>query len=462
MENRKKNFSVRLQFLLRTVGLKNATLAKAVQYDLSYISKWLGGKMLPSEKNIEEVLGKIAACIEINDVEKKLLEEYECPIEELNGKIYQDLLLAWKASRTNMKAEDKVLPVVTCTEVVEILCKKVLAADSVVGLLDIMMLPHDDRLALAGIRDGSFIQIANTTKYVMIVCLKSEDCVYDSVFLIHLLTSFSGIDFYLYNNKMAEGKIVYYIDGMAYTAVYIPGNNHCLAYTMIANGVEVGRELNALFNQENLIFWKTTISDMILNRSYVQSMISTNIKWLLGHATELLIPQEVFEDFIIETRFEKECRMSYQLSQSILHQTHVCILIYESAISNLVVDRTIDFYNEPKKLNDEQLHKSLDYYISLIDMGAQVKLIQGGFFDDFKHITNPCMLLSDTVSYLRLENGRYKDNIMLLKDREVKELFDSFFEKVWSERSDVVIEDREAVLSRIKHYREAVEMLRSS
>ena len=52
-------FAAELQKLLRITNTKSATLAKAVQYDLSYISKWLSGKMLPSEKYIDEVISDI-------------------------------------------------------------------------------------------------------------------------------------------------------------------------------------------------------------------------------------------------------------------------------------------------------------------------------------------------------------------------------------------------------------------
>jgi len=451
-------FSARLQFLLRMTGVKNSTLAEAVQYDESYISKWLGGKILPSEKNIEEVIEKISICIEQNDIERKLLKEYKCEVEEIRGEISEDLLSAWRLSRSNIEEENKVFPLVTCTEMINSLCEKILKADEVVGLLDILMLPHDDRLIMAGIKEGSFVQREKKTKYVMIVNLESADCVYDAVFLIHLLTSFSSLDFHIYNNKRAVGKIIYCIDRRAYIATYITGNINCIAYTKISNGNEVYRELNSLYNQENLIFKKTTVPEMIKNRNYIQSMISTNIKWLLGHATELLLPQEVFNSFITGSELADEKRMSYQLSQNILHQINVCVLIYESAISNLVVNKTVDFYNEPRILSDDQLCKCLDYYVSLIDMGAQIKFIRGGFFDDFKHITNPCMFLSDVVSYLRLENGQYNDNIILIKDRKAHELFNSFFDTVWSHRPDVIIADREAILNKMKHYRKAVEM----
>ena len=40
--------------------IKNAALAKALQYDVSYISKWISGRMLPAEKTKRNVLQRIS------------------------------------------------------------------------------------------------------------------------------------------------------------------------------------------------------------------------------------------------------------------------------------------------------------------------------------------------------------------------------------------------------------------
>ena len=42
----KNRFSVLLEHLTSMANLKNYVLAKAVQYDESYISKWISGKSL--------------------------------------------------------------------------------------------------------------------------------------------------------------------------------------------------------------------------------------------------------------------------------------------------------------------------------------------------------------------------------------------------------------------------------
>ena len=59
METEKNRFSQLLEQLMNLGEIKNAALAKALQYDVSYISKWVSGRMLPAEKNKRNVLKRI-------------------------------------------------------------------------------------------------------------------------------------------------------------------------------------------------------------------------------------------------------------------------------------------------------------------------------------------------------------------------------------------------------------------
>ena len=47
----KNRFSQLLEQLILMSEVKNTSLAKALQYDASYISKWINGRILPTEKS---------------------------------------------------------------------------------------------------------------------------------------------------------------------------------------------------------------------------------------------------------------------------------------------------------------------------------------------------------------------------------------------------------------------------
>ena len=59
----KNRFSNLLKHLMAVTKLKNYTLAKELQYDESYISKWVTGSLLPTEKNSDQVFRDISRCV---------------------------------------------------------------------------------------------------------------------------------------------------------------------------------------------------------------------------------------------------------------------------------------------------------------------------------------------------------------------------------------------------------------
>ena len=91
----KNRFSVLLEHLTSMANLKNYVLAKAVQYDESYISKWISGKSLPTEKNHEIILQNISQCIVealTGDNRDTFLEEYQISdVSNLQKAIYDHL-----------------------------------------------------------------------------------------------------------------------------------------------------------------------------------------------------------------------------------------------------------------------------------------------------------------------------------------------------------------------------------
>ena len=91
----RNRFSSLLKHLMTVAKLKNYTLAKELQYDESYISKWVTGVSLPTEKNYEKVLQGIARCIvETSDEDsiRSLKEELELETDDdLERAMYYNL-----------------------------------------------------------------------------------------------------------------------------------------------------------------------------------------------------------------------------------------------------------------------------------------------------------------------------------------------------------------------------------
>ena len=86
-------------------------------------------------------------------------------------------------------------------------------------------------------------------------------------------------------------------------------------------------------------------------------------------------------------------------------------------------------------------------------------MVEGGFSNDFRYITNPCVFLSETVGYLRLENKKYSNNILLIKDKDIMEVFRKFYTAIWNQRQDVVVSDRRKIIDRIDYYIKSLHLM---
>ena len=91
----KNRFSRLLDSLMADAELKNCVLANELQYDVSYISKWISGRMIPSEKSADKILEGISrtlveSCSETG--KQKLLNDYQVVSEaDLQMAIYDNL-----------------------------------------------------------------------------------------------------------------------------------------------------------------------------------------------------------------------------------------------------------------------------------------------------------------------------------------------------------------------------------
>ena len=137
--------------------------------------------------------------------------------------------------------------------------------------------------------------------------------------------------------------------------------------------------------------------------------------------------------------------------------------MYNRALVDFVLSGETDFFNRKVILSPEQRKETLIHIRDMIGKISdhKLKVIVDGFSDDYKYITNPCMFLSDSLDYLRLENMQYENNLMLIKDDSVRNIFDVFFENIWSCDQNVFDTGTEDIVKRLDDFIETSELLMS-
>lgn len=217
----KNRFSVLLEHLMSVADLKNSVLARAVQYDDSYISKWISGKLLPTEKNHENILMSISHCIVealSEDSTTQLLQEYQLQnTEDLVSAIYDNLESEYAyvkelQSTTGTEVAPKIsyYPELTLDQFIFKMkhpsLRKVNSLN-VYAIVDILSVDPNYQFLIAELNSvhGGRDLVFPGVHFSLFIDLESatSNATYTACFLMNVITHLSNIDFTLYCGMQA-------------------------------------------------------------------------------------------------------------------------------------------------------------------------------------------------------------------------------------------------------------------
>ncbi len=488
MERKNNQFGKTLEYLLLTSGVKNYTIAKALNYDVSYISKWISAAALPSRKNIERIISQTALVISEQGDQMSLTELgrqlgiLDASNKELLVKTIKDRLTEAYFAASGYSHDEKYINNAHLTALPEgqqpLLMEFSKEIDlnqqvNIAVMVDLFALERTAKLALAGIENHRFRlkEIKENIHLHMILNLDNlkGNMVYDVVLLIHLLTHYSMTDFHLSYSKGAEGKLIFAVEGEYAGITILSGRRQYLSTAATRDLVGVNSLYNGILMEQEpdqMMFFSTDMDDMLESHEYIRALLSRENKWLVGHMTEHLLAPEIFSKLSgkvwgSDEEIQKEAGRAYALTVNRDVQSSIELMIYDTALTNFLLSGKVDFFNHKVILSPKERKDQLVYLCRLLreNPDLKVKVITGGFSDDFKYITNPCMFLSETMDYLRLENGCYTGNLLLVKDKSVQLIFHDFFKEIWSHREDVVLSDREKILEKLEGLLSSADLL---
>lgn len=167
----KNRFSILLEHLLEVAEVKNYTLAKRLQYDVSYISKWVSGRMLPAKKTEKRVMEGISACVvdeATDDGRDLLLREYSVSIpSDLKAAIYDNLIAEYDYLQEELDSgEARIGPYTDfwaelnmlqyLTKMAHPVLRRVSQLD-IVAVMDLMEMAREYRLKVANLQNGQLV-----------------------------------------------------------------------------------------------------------------------------------------------------------------------------------------------------------------------------------------------------------------------------------------------------------------
>lgn len=205
----KNRFSILLEHLLEVAEVKNYTLAKRLQYDVSYISKWVSGRMLPAKKTEKRVMEGISACVvdeATDDGRDLLLREYSVSIpSDLKAAIYDNLIAEYDYLQKELDSgEARIGPYTDFWAELNM-------------LQYLTKMAREYRLKVANLQNGQLVdqRSYDNVYFKLMIDISREkwDPIYDAALIINVLTNFSHIHFKLFGSTAAAGRAVFVVKG---------------------------------------------------------------------------------------------------------------------------------------------------------------------------------------------------------------------------------------------------------
>ena len=228
----------------------------------------------------------------------------------------------------------------------------------------------------------------------------------------------------------------------------------------IYNGVHDGVE------QDKVLFFATDMKSLLESYEYLQTLISQDTRWLIGHITEHFVSPELFAElkeqcFADNPQAAQEAERAYLVASNAIKNNQLRMMVYSSAFVDFALSGEVDFFNNKVVITPQQRTRELKHIRELLQSmdTDHLKMMNGGFSDDFKYVTNPCMFLADSLDYLRLENLQYENNLMLIKDNRARQVFDVFFEKIWEYEHINMVSDHGEIINKLDSLIQTAELL---
>ena len=178
---------------------------------------------------------------------------------------------------------------------------------------------------------------------------------------------------------------------------------------------------------------------MLQNYEYEQALFGLNQRWLFGHPTEHILPDDLHEELLLQEfpnaspAFWDKLRQMHQFNSKIIQKNPIRILVHESAYKDFTVMGTLDFYGHKVYLTINQRLRYIRHLYDIIQNKNQLELksVRSGMIDDLQHIPDPTLLLSDAYCYMSLDSNTAQYNLTVPNKVGINNIFRTFFDDLW-------------------------------
>ncbi len=480
-------FGQLLSYLLTTSHQKSYVLASFLNYDVSYISKWVTGSMLPAAKHANSMCKEIATFIVDNTDDTTLNDLFILyPVgnkESLKDAIYQSLLTAYQLSGEIKRKSKSILisdennsRTVANPHLQKLYMR--FNPDSITNslekfnlamMMDLFALGKEDKVSIAKTdANANFIKHINEVHYLVSLNQELIDDTFDALLITYLLNNYADLNFTMSHYKQVPCSLMLAIPNY-YMHMSIVSQNHRAIISNTCQDKGVVNEMYDTILSIEQCFTKpmirsASLPDLIQDKHYLSFVISSNIRLYLTKMDELLLPDDVFEELLESIDAKKnnieEIKLLHNMFKSAMNSSNIKVAILDHCLQNYALTGTIDFYGNPLTTTIDQRERHLNYLMQIMkaeNPSLQIYLTNQSSLKDFDNNFAPCMYLSDIFCYIRLRSCTKKNRTYVIEANELKEIYLRFVNTVF----DNIDPKDNSSLVRLSTYLNMIRLLKS-
>ena len=481
-----RTFGGVLENLLYISKQKKSSLASYLGYDASYINKWVNSKNLPSFKRAAEICENISNFIidSLDDDTKENLVEYfelerdddeflyeyikntlqEVYFENSNNKGNQNIPMT-SVSQEYYNSTCEVKPTLLQKHIVEEIEFNVNAGNDldIMIAVNLLSLNHKDKIALFNMKKY-FYELSKRTNVKINFLLgfdgENTEEILNSLLTISILSSYPKLNFKLYNCDVSSNVTFFIIkDRFLCTSIFYNDGECLFSNTSkdknLINEFYYNLEYKLRSKGKDLCLKKSPI-DMIEDQTYIQYIMNSDLRCLLGSINEFFMPEDLFMEiahrvFGDNPRLINELRKINVFLHNVTYKSKLKVLIYEVELRKYMSSGCLHFFNTPVTLTFKERERHISYIEKILieDNQVEIRLVDGNFIEDFKYTDNPSFYLSKNLKFIKVHPVSGKNDYSILRDTNFKKMSDNLFDKLWNYGEELILSDKDDILDRV-------------
>lgn len=447
--------------LLSISRQKSYVLANYLNYDVSYISKWVTGSMLPAAKHADNICRKIAFFI-VNNSDDTALGELKklfpsTNTDYLQDEVYRAIFAAYQRS---LDADDKPLSperlvednsrtlvnprlqkmyIKMSTNQVDDAAKKT----NLALMTDLFSLGKEDKISISTADDGTgFINHLDEIHYLISMNKNLRDDSFDALLLTYMINSYADHNFKLFHYNHMPCSLLFAVQNQCMYLSLISENHRAIMSDTCLNKGIANEMYDTIISTERAfakpMFRNASMHDLIREKHYLSFIISSNISLYMTKIDEMLLPTDLFEELLTQVSLDEdtvnELRNLHMMFQSALNFSNIRVAVLDRCLQEFALNGKMDFYGNNVVLSVNQRHRYLNHILSLIKQGLptlKILLISSTELKDFSPDFAPCIYLSDCLSYVRLRSGKEQGAVRIMELQALTEVYSSFINHIF-------------------------------